>query len=532
VPFRMDRAERVRQILSTRGLTLYRVSLQSARDFGRSSAFYVPHNLYSDLTDPSVSPTIQQMLALSQITNYRLSDWLAAFGFEPDLIPRVQLVIPRKSTTLLDSSVHDTEAWIPWFADKPFEGPVPAICPLGRLLVPAAPKQAKELLDLCKRRFLYGRIGEQDAFAIPHFAAGSIVRADPQCFSKLQPDSRTWETGRFFLVERGYGWTCSQIVPLGKERVLLRSAQNPCLQTELKLGNNARILGIVDAEIRPMGRQRKAPVLSPSVALPKPPLLRTTNPQANLQSLLRSSRLRVGLSFREASSMSRSIAHMLSDELYFAAASTLSDYETMSVPPHHIQKLITLCVLYCISFEQFLLVAGLPLDDGRREPIPAELVPRPLQGRVRSFEVPGLRHNSQEPDGFLSSLLRQWEEVPLFFRHAWNELTALKNFSLSDVFWLGGHATPTHPSLVGATLVVLNRRVKKPAQSISSVFCEQSLYMLLKRDGHYLCGPCFLRDGNLVVPAYPGGSLGTQEFRNNLDAEVIGQVTTIARRLR
>ena len=69
---RMDRANQVRQILSTRGLTLYRVCQQSAEIFGRSSRFYVPHNLYYDVGNPSLIPTIHQMLALSHVTNYRL----------------------------------------------------------------------------------------------------------------------------------------------------------------------------------------------------------------------------------------------------------------------------------------------------------------------------------------------------------------------------------------------------------------------------------------------------------------------------
>jgi hypothetical protein len=33
------------------------------------------------------------------------------------------------------------------------------------------------------------------------------------------------------------------------------------------------------------------------------------------------------------------------------------------------------------------------------------------------------------------------------------------------------------------------------------------------------------------VHAYPGGPLGTRQVRNEADAEVMGQVTTILRRL-
>src|SRR5437879_13631287 len=116
---RMDRAEQVRRILTTRGLTLYRVSQQSAEIFGRSSRFYVPHNLYYDVADPSLIPTIHQILALSHFTNYRLYDWLAVFGFDLDHISLLQLLIPRQRTTLLDSSVYDLRACTPWFADGP-----------------------------------------------------------------------------------------------------------------------------------------------------------------------------------------------------------------------------------------------------------------------------------------------------------------------------------------------------------------------------------------------------------------------------
>jgi hypothetical protein len=228
--------------------------------------------------------------------------------------------------------------------------------------------------------------------------------------------------------------------------------------------------------------------------------------------------------------MSRWIASTLSDELYFAAPSTLSDYETLSAPPRHIQKIITLCVLYCIDFREFLRASGLPLDHEGCDPIPDELVPRQLRkqshGRVPSEEESSQRH------GFLDSLMKQWEEVPLFLRHSLKELTNLKNFSASDVYWVGGEeAAPIHPLLVNATFVVVNRRVKRPVQSAAKAVCDPPLYLILKRDGSYLCGRCDLHQGNLIVRAFPGGRLAAQQFKNGMDAKVIGRVTTILRRL-
>ena len=527
----MCRAAQVRQILSTKSLTLYRVSQRSAEIFGRSSRSYVPHNLYGDITGRSLIPNIHQLFALSRITNYRLCDWLAVFGFDLDAISRLQVLLPRQRTTLLDSSVYDTYSCAPWFEGRPRAGPVPPIAPLGQFLRLAAPKRATELLALGTRRFLYGKVGQEDMLAFPHLAPGSIVRVDVRRSEELVSAMKTDAERRFFLVEHGSGFTCSQAVVLEKGTILLHSTQLPCAQIELKLDRDARILGVIDAEIRPVGNHLSAPAPVNPAALIMPGTFHAQDFHTNLGDLLRISRIRVGLSFREASAVSRWIANMLSDEQYFAAASTLSDYETLSAPPRHVQKIITLCVLYCIDFRQFLRASGLPPEQGGHDPMPDELIPRHVPSRGPDFHIGGEDESAQQPSDFLNSLLKQWEEVPLFLRHSLNDLAGLKNLSLSDVFWVGGDEAPVHPWLINASFVVVNRRVKKPAQSTAEAVCEQPLYLILKRDGSYLCGRCALRQGNLVVQTYPGGPLGARQFRNGTDAEVIGRVTAILRRL-
>jgi hypothetical protein len=523
---RMDRAEQVRQILASRDLTLYRVSQRSAEIFGRSSQFYIPHNLYHDLADPALIPHIHQMLALSHITNYRLYDWLAVFGFNLDHISRLQVLIPRQRTTLLDSSVYDLHAWIPWFADRLNTGLVPPIAPVGQFLASATPRRAAELFTLSERRFLFAKVGEGDVLAFPHLAPGSIVRIDERRCGESLSEGKNNSGPRLFLVEHGSGYTCSQLLTLEKDRIMLHSPERRCAQLELRLGKEARILGVVDAEIRPIRENHNARMLHRSAVLPKP---RPLNIQTSLKDLLKSARLRAGFSFREASGMSRWIASTLSDQLYFAAPSTLSDYETLSAPPRHIQKIITLCILYCIGFQEFLRSCALPLDQDGREPIPDELVPRRVPGRNQGLDVASEIESLQKRNGLLGFLTRQWEELPLFLRHSLNEITGLKNLSLSDVFWVGGDKVPSHPLLIDATFVVVNRRVKNPAQPKTA--CEPPLCLLLKRGGSYLCGCCALHQGNLVVRAYPGGRLATQQFRNGIEAEVIGKVTAIVRRL-
>ena len=155
--------------------------------------------------------------------------------------------------------------------------------------------------------------------------------------------------------------------------------------------------------------------------------------------------------------------------------------------------------------------------------MPDDLIPRQRpdhSGGNESFSIPSV---------FLDHLVRRWEEIPLFLRTSLRELTGLPHVSLSDLFWVGGDPSPIHPLLVHAELVAVNRRIKRPA--LWTAGHDQPLYLVLKRDGRYLCGCCAVHNDQLLVHLYPGMPLGARHFRNGIDAEVIGQVTTILRRL-
>jgi len=529
----MDRALQVREILATRGLTLYNLSRQSGEIFGRRSPFCVPHNLYYDLARPGWQPTIGHILALSHITNYRLPDWLAVFGFDLDAILRLQLLLRRKQTTMLDSAVYDTDAWVPWFAQRPGALPGPAIAPLGQFLTVAPAKRARDLLALGQRRFLYARVGEQDPYALPYFVPGSIIRVDAQRVNE-QP-IRRYPNGEspFFLVQHDFGLVCTRLVRLGKDRVLLHCPQRPCAERELHIGRDAKILGMIDSEIRrviPSHDSGSAAATVKSAALAKPRPHRPLGEPTNLRNLVRDSRLSAGLTFREGSMLSRLIANELSNELYFAASGTLSDYETLSAPPRHIEKILALCLLYSIGFDEFLRASGLPLERAGREPIPDELIPRKAPGR--DHDVPTVSQiGVAEPGGFIAALVNEWEEVPLFLRFSLDRITGLKGFSLSDLFWVGGDPAPQHPLLLNAALIAVSRRARKPSPSGGNLVCYRSLYLVLRRDGRYVCGRCTLDEGNLVLHGYPGSAVGAQSYKNGEDAEVVGQVTTILRRL-
>lgn len=526
----MHRTDRVRQILATRGLTLYQVSQRSAEIFGRSGPYYVPHNLYYSLDDPRLCPRIEQFIALSQISNYLLCDWMAVFGFHLDQIAHVQPLLRRNRTVFLDSTLYDENAWIPWFSKKIPDAAVPSVAPLSLLLSPTAPKRAKALAVFRRKGFLYAKVGEHDLLAFPDLLPGSFIRIDTRR-GQVPLDCKTAPSRQIYLVEHNSRFFCGRLQWTGKDRLILCSRQFPFAHLELGSATAAQLHGVVDAEMRPLIRRPiddtawESSLMAPLVVVRS-----TAEAQLDLKNLLRSSRIQAGLTFREASRLSRTIAQVLKDEQYFSAPGTLSDYETSVHAPRHVQKIISLCILYTIPFWEFLRAAGLPIELPVGDPIPDELVPRPVP-QINHLPRSAQMDEAGEQSGFLQTVIEQWTEVPFFLSHSLAVVSDLKNLSMSDIFWVGGDPNPIHPYLANATLAVINRHMKKPPSSAAQMLWEQPLYLILRRDDRFLCGVCTLHDDLLVVHPYPERSFVPRKLRKDADAEVIGQVTAIVRHL-
>jgi hypothetical protein len=236
----------------------------------------------------------------------------------------------------------------------------------------------------------------------------------------------------------------------------------------------------------------------------------------------------MGLSFREASSTSREIASELGNEEFFAAPGSLSDYEARDVPPRHVHKAITLCVIYGLHFSTFLESIGLPLDEADTDPIPDRLVPR----TIPAGSSDGADNIDDPPEnGFLGQLLKRSGQLPLFLRTSLPYLSGLKDLSVHDFFWVGGETNTRHPALVNGIVVIVNRRRKKATYVPSKPMWQQPVYVLLRRDGTYTCGCCSLENNSLVIHPYSSTYHQQEHLRNDDDAEVVGQIVTVARRL-
>jgi hypothetical protein len=361
-----SRSEWIKSILGDKGLTLHRVSEESARQYGRSSPSYIQHNFYHALRSSSFTPSLLQLCALSRISGYHLYDWLAVFGFDLGRIPQLQVVLPSRRTILLDTALQDDKAWIPWFRDVPGSRPPFGIVPVGQLLAFSGSRRLGAFSVPDNPSSLYAKVGIEDALAFPDLLPGSIVRVNTRIPENLKKIGNVSE--HIFLIEHSKGLWCSRLYFSGKNQIHTISNQLAYARVELQIPSEARVLGFVEMEIRRMGSSDE-PEVPVDLALQwKPRPWNQLNERFG--GLVRGARERVALSLREASAMSRKIADLLDDEHYFAAPGSLSDYETQTAPPRHIHKVITLCVIYAVSFPDLLAVAGVKLEELGRESIP------------------------------------------------------------------------------------------------------------------------------------------------------------------
>lgn len=521
-------AKAVREMLRTKAFTLYRVAARTRARYPQQPAFHIRRNFYSQLRS-GLSPSFQQVLALSELTGSRLWDWLRVFGLSLADIPHMQAVLTSPRTLLIDKNLIDPQSPIPFLRYRRAGAALPGVAPLSQLLERSGSHAAVSLLAPARGDFVYAKIGTEDALAFPELLPGSIVRADPQLVASFLLGAPGQRSQHLYLVEHGRGLNCGRLRVSGPNRVAFVTSNPSPTNVEFRLGTEARILGVLDLELcfRPASSKREAGNARLLISSDLPELSNPTPIEVRVGqrpgALLESARLRAGLSFRAASNLSRAIAKALGDHRYFASSGTLSDYEAADKPPRHIHKLFTLAIVYAISFRDLLRYFGIPLDDfgnttaNRKTKRNSGIRTEPPKDELR--------------DGFFENLGNEFGHLPLFLSSALPTLTGLAHISLRDVFWLGAETNPLHPALRGALFVLVNRRSKKPRIISRMPFRTQPLYLLQDRDGSYLAASCTLENGRLVLYAYPKDFNEAQPVRRHIDADVVGQIVGVARSL-
>jgi hypothetical protein len=488
----------------------------------------IPRNFHNDLVTTALSPDIFQLFTLSAVSGYRLADWLSLFGFFPDEISHLQLSLPAKRTTLISGTRYRSQSEF-WFSAPPGWS-ADSICPLVQFLRTLELQRASRANSNEHESYLYARVGREDAFAFPDLLPGSLVRVDtrsPECRLPVRIGSVSHS---IFVVEHARGLVCCRLLRVDEKRFAPQASELLYAQVPLEFGNEARLVGVIDLELRrfsPTGAT-EAPQVPPELATFWKPEPLVTERTKELGGWIRAMRVRSGLHLREASYQSARIAELLQDSRYFIARGSLSAYERLERPPRHVHKIFSLCALYGLALEAFLEKLGLPLAQSGRDSFPNDLLPK--------FSSPPFlrtRKGTSVPFGSssLADLVAQSQDLPPFLASALRQ-TGESVLSVHDIFWVGGSRGAFHSRLRAPLFAAVDRRRKRPNTTGRLPNPEQSIYILLRRDGRFLCGRTALEGGDLLVQSFSDGVSKPVRLRNRLDAEVVGQVVGVIRRVR
>jgi hypothetical protein len=487
---------------------------------GRNPLAHIPHNFYSSLGKRSFSPSLYQLHSLSTHSGYRLADWLILFGISLADVSHLQVLFPSPRTVELEARSYPSESPIPWLYDLAEPDLASPLAPLSQWVALGSCPRLDSRSRGAKKKFRYLKIGSSDALAFPDLLPGSIVRVreDLSALKRVPVGKAPGRT--MFLVQHGKGMTCSRLYRSESDKIVLCSRHLPYAPIELTVGVDGVILGTVDVEIRSIAKFQK-PVVSASWERYKiPRTISGLSLAASAGDFIKRARKGCGLSFREASERTRLIARQLGDRRYYCASSALSDYETRKFAPRHVHKLISICAVYFADSADLLEACGAALDRAGADPMPREFLNFSLE----------TRGSVRKPARFLGEMERLFGQLPHFLRTAGSSIFGLQNASLRDVFWVGDTQEAKYSCLAGIQFLIVDRRQKRPRTSLSCPIWAQPLYVLQKRGGGYLWGFCRLDRSALSLCGLAQQARPVQ-LRNGIDAEVVGRVVGVIRRL-
>ena len=334
-----DLARQIKRLLKRAGLTVSRASALTSMRYGVNTKYYVPPTfLYK--TRIGITPHVCQLVALSRITGFRFTDWMDLCGFNLRTISALQLEIHNERTALIT--------------------PVHSVSLDSRGFMPES--STIERSD----RYLFAKIGTADNVVYPKLLSGSVVRVDrcysPRFCSGDPADELLW------LVEHPGGLACCHVKQIDNKHVVLLPSLSPLSEWPLQLSREARILGLIDLELRPQRAQQLGSTYHPM----KADMLATISRGCDvtrLSTLLRSSRARNGLTLRAAHQKTAQVAQLLQNPDYRIPLGLLSDYEATDRFPRHIAKIISLCVVYGIDFWQLMQAGGSPINESGKAPL-------------------------------------------------------------------------------------------------------------------------------------------------------------------
>ncbi len=244
---------------------------------------------------------------------------------------------------------------------------------------------------------------------------------------------------------------------------------------------------------------------------------------------LRRVRERLRLKYRDVEEASQEIARRRANQEFTIGLSRLADIENKGTLPS-IYRLYSLCAIYGLSLENALSWYGINLGNLAGDAARLSLrETRPID--FASSESCTVSELPIEIDGeidltktfYLSPHIRKWGPLPLC-------ILGSLDLKHNRYAFIGTDDLFMHPILPPGSFIQVDETKNRVESAGSTNEYQRPIYLVEHRAG-YRCGWCTERNGLLIVQPHPESNMSLELFRYPGDADIIGQVIGVAKRL-
>ena len=244
---------------------------------------------------------------------------------------------------------------------------------------------------------------------------------------------------------------------------------------------------------------------------------------------LKELRLRLGMTTRDVTDLSQKVVDSEGNEEFRVSNAWLSDIENSESIPS-IYKLFTLGVVYHVKFGDLLQLYGIDVQKINKLQIEMPLRQTHLtpvevfdEGGTVTFPIRFDQGFVRGKTNLLSRMVEIWGEVPIgVIRH----LDVRHNM----YGYIGLEDRTLYPLLRPGSFVQIDASIKKILPVKWQTEYERPIYFVELRDG-YVCSWCELQGSQLILVPHPGSGCVIRQFKYEAEAEIVGRVTGLARRI-
>ena len=120
-------------------------------------------------------------------------------------------------------------------------------------------------------------------------------------------------------------------------------------------------------------------------------------------------------------------------------------------------------------------------------------------------------------------------EMPFFMLPWMGSVIGQQQLSFDDIYIWGERERPLHPFLLGAVLVIVNRRQRRvPDAGVRWSSTQRPLFLIRVTSGQLIAATCALEGDILIVQPHSSARARVMTFRLP-EVEVIGHITAVVR---